>query len=751
MKVRTKTSRPRGRLTTNAKRPAAPNPLRLDPSRTGAIRKAFAAELSRRFARLRLDLAELVVTQDAFGLKGMFGPWALLPAPDQLTAFGRWLDEAVDRVIFADRTWLREIVAKTYLKGAGRAFDEQGPGRGPSMFGSPRQEFLRGMNGGLAVNAFCPTGQGGGVDPTCSPKGGAGGLASATPLGGRHDRFTPDDVKTVGDKVQAKVTALLSAPNVDANGSHYLGQMKDFLPAGADVPDAVKNRHVFYDPKAVNEMGAAAVYSRQFRRMPDGTEKDVTAPTMRIGPGAMQGRGTSGSLGDTFLHEVEHAIDHHDGKKLTEYTPRFRQMMREFRHGPDDPVQFLSRHGRDNAEYHVDNFFAMHPGHTLTAAEKADAVSALLAVAKEKYERPPTANAARLTPQYRGAGGKFVTERVKLLAARLEAELKGATLAMAQKIARELADGLDRGKGPNAIAAAIRGAVDGIGKARALLIAETEVTRFHAEGQLDAMEAMGVEGVTASVEWTTRAGACPLCKRLEGKVMKPAEARGLIPKHPRCRCSWSAVKKKVPPSRRRVRKADGPAPSPGLVAVNAFCPTGKGGGVDPSCTPKGGPSRPSARERADAETVRAAQEAVDADNRIRRRQVHTTTRPAGGKWDDSDRRAAEDAVERVLSGGGKRLVVRTYFTELLGHTNLWVNGEKRAVVGTEGGRAEVEHPSLRRRHVYDPTKSAAENEAGIRRVLGLANSAPAVNAAPVNLAPPSPELLAFSRFLTGRR
>lgn len=64
--------------------------------------------------------------------------------------------------------------------------------------------------------------------------------------------------------------------------------------------------------------------------------------------------------------------------------------------------------------------------------------------------------------------------------------------------------------------------------------------RAHAEGQLDALERLGVTSVGVAVEWSTAGDdrVCPLCRPLEGVVYKVSEAHGLLPRHPRCRCAF---------------------------------------------------------------------------------------------------------------------------------------------------------------------------------------------------------------------
>ncbi len=137
-------------------------------------------------------------------------------------------------------------------------------------------------------------------------------------------------------------------------------------------------------------------------------------------------------------------------------------------------------------------------------------------------------------------GSPVAVEKVQLLAGRVFTELQGVTQAMAQGITRELTEGLSRGESPFVIARRMQDEIRGIGMRRATLIARTEITRAHAEGQLDAMERLGVEKVGVAVEWSTAGDdrVCPLCQPLEGVVMSLKEARGIIPRHPQCRCAF---------------------------------------------------------------------------------------------------------------------------------------------------------------------------------------------------------------------
>ena len=75
-------------------------------------------------------------------------------------------------------------------------------------------------------------------------------------------------------------------------------------------------------------------------------------------------------------------------------------------------------------------------------------------------------------------------------------------------------------------------------------LARTEVMRAHAEASLNTFEAFGVEGVKTNAEFC--AGhhtakdkrTCPKCLKLNGEIFTVKSARGIIPVHPNCRCSW---------------------------------------------------------------------------------------------------------------------------------------------------------------------------------------------------------------------
>ncbi len=130
--------------------------------------------------------------------------------------------------------------------------------------------------------------------------------------------------------------------------------------------------------------------------------------------------------------------------------------------------------------------------------------------------------------------------KVQLLATRAFEDLKGVTSAMSSQMNRILAQGMIDGTGPAVLAKEMSDTIDNLTDRRALLIARTETISAHAEGQLDSFEKLGVEELGVKAEFSTAADdrVCPECEELEGEVFDIDEARGIIPVHVSCRCSW---------------------------------------------------------------------------------------------------------------------------------------------------------------------------------------------------------------------
>lgn len=130
-------------------------------------------------------------------------------------------------------------------------------------------------------------------------------------------------------------------------------------------------------------------------------------------------------------------------------------------------------------------------------------------------------------------------ESMQLAYTRNYQELDGITAAVDQQVSRELAEGLAEGLNPRDIADNISDRVQKIGKTRSTVLARTEVISAYNDAALNRYSQADIEEVVAEVEWLT-AGirVCPVCEGFEGKVFSINEARGLIPAHPQCRCTW---------------------------------------------------------------------------------------------------------------------------------------------------------------------------------------------------------------------
>lgn len=154
----------------------------------------------------------------------------------------------------------------------------------------------------------------------------------------------------------------------------------------------------------------------------------------------------------------------------------------------------------------------------------------------------------------------FHADRVGILFTRVFTDLKGITDAMDMQISRVLASGISDGVHPYKLAELLTktisgpigdlGITDTLGRfipaqRRARMLARTEIIRAHAEATLQEYENWGVADVVVEAEWATGGfNVCPECQELEGQTFTIEEARGMLPRHPACKCSWSPRRKK---------------------------------------------------------------------------------------------------------------------------------------------------------------------------------------------------------------
>lgn len=149
-----------------------------------------------------------------------------------------------------------------------------------------------------------------------------------------------------------------------------------------------------------------------------------------------------------------------------------------------------------------------------------------------------TLSAVFRAPQHADAAGMLFTRAFR--------ELEGVTSAMGQDMSRELADGLLQGENPRKIARRLNDRVDNVGLHRGRLIARTETIRAHNEAALNRYDDVQerIDGVTTLAEHLTAGDrrVCPICAGLAGSTYTVEQARGRIPVHPRCRCTWVPVR-----------------------------------------------------------------------------------------------------------------------------------------------------------------------------------------------------------------
>lgn len=124
------------------------------------------------------------------------------------------------------------------------------------------------------------------------------------------------------------------------------------------------------------------------------------------------------------------------------------------------------------------------------------------------------------------------------LSSRVSTELKGLSDYTSQRVIRVVQDGITAGHPKDQMIRDVTEITKKISRSRAAAIVETELTRIFSEAYLDGLEMLGITEVGVAVEWHTKddGRVCKLCLALDGVVLKVSEARGLFPRHVRCRC-----------------------------------------------------------------------------------------------------------------------------------------------------------------------------------------------------------------------
>jgi SPP1 gp7 family putative phage head morphogenesis protein len=502
-------ARKRPRVPTN---PVAATALKVDPTRTLTLRRGVCTEASKRLAKVRLQIHDLLVRQQALRFR-----WATLPTEGKVAAVTNWVTTLLREALLPSGNWWAGKLLAAYMRGASRSHDDVRR-RNPQLAAlgaGGKGEFLRGLVRRRALprpvtNAYNPD----------QPRGEHTGrwvkLSDATvgqprdkPLRG-HDHpdlemlQASEGAKDATDRAAEATLALLKYrfPN-DADlrreywESMFLG-IETFAPwQRQQYPVSIRRgaKHTL-ERSVQTQAGMAAGNVRQ--AMYEGRTSGVAA--------------SQHTLAKDYHDYLARAISH-QGRMWLVSSIKDHNVKERVNKRLDEVVK---RHQEAAALHHDAAEMLGNPHLTL---------------------RQFTTNA---TPYVSPDDVETYGGRLQALAHRLRNELDGVTWAAAQRIARVLHDGLDQGWGAERLAQALTDVVDSLVRSRALLVANNELIRAHADGQLDALEELGEEEVTAAVEWVTAGDdrVCKLCKPLDGVVLTVAEARGLIPRHVNCRCAW---------------------------------------------------------------------------------------------------------------------------------------------------------------------------------------------------------------------
>lgn len=109
------------------------NPLKMDPTRTATLRRAWTADFNRKFTELARRIVKLVDTDDSFSLSphptNPFvgnAAWGFQSSAEQVNAFKAWMQQQVNILLLADgqQAWWRKYIVDGFKKGQGRVFDD---------------------------------------------------------------------------------------------------------------------------------------------------------------------------------------------------------------------------------------------------------------------------------------------------------------------------------------------------------------------------------------------------------------------------------------------------------------------------------------------------------------------------------------------------------------------------------------------------------------------------------------------------
>jgi len=557
----------------NAKRKKAPNPLRVDPTRTASLRRKFIREVKSKFARLRYDIFRLIVEEDALGLHPRPNPFALnfampmncggpgsgipgpcpsgVAAPDEVGGEGRSsiLDKlkAAGAKAGAVEHFLKEkfvqqfeklpspvqtvLTAVYHTAFAGWTASQALAERTSIERGSTPEQAakLRGVLSAADLALFKPLSIG------LTASGVGAGVQSATwivpPATGAYLAYST---------ARNPMATYRAAKGLVKEGVGKLaGGLKGFLskrtqPVGNAKDSALSDDDARTIAEALERQGYndwyIAILTAVLEELAEAPKEKAVELADLIFKENPTDKSTPSADDAAVLFPAKNVVGnarwnfHSNPDKIKAFKQWLKAQM---------DATIRSRTEEQLWAAYVEEGFKKGAGRAFDDTKKAQRI---IDENKEGLDF------------YRGTKEEFLrssfarpvaVEKVKLLAGRSFDELEGVTSQMAQRMTRALADGLVQGKSPRDIARDLDNDLD-IGRERALTIARTEIIRAHAEGQLEALSQLGVEEVGVAVEWSTTGDdkVCELCEPLEGVVLKLEEARGLLPRHPNCRCAW---------------------------------------------------------------------------------------------------------------------------------------------------------------------------------------------------------------------
>lgn len=344
-------------------------------------------------------------------------------------------------------------------------------------FARLRGQIVKYFSQPSVLNAFCPTGEGGGVDPSCGKSGG-GIVARITAK--VKDKYAKLEQRYGSRYAKAIIGAALVGLPLPVPGASLA--LSAPLIAVAEL-----HRQLTRNEEVDVELLDEAVVQREARKLLDELELTVNAPV--------------------------------DSAQITAFKRWLRTQIR----GKLSDEQLWQRYAELGYRRGLQRSYE-------------DARRARPTVERRSPEWELGGKETMIQASFRKP---VSVERLKVLAGRSFDDMEGITDEMSTRMVRTLADGLTAGRAPAEIARDISRHTR-MAESRATTVARTEIIRAHAEGQLQMMEDSGITEVGVAVEWATAGDerVCELCDSMADTVLTVEEARGMLPRHANCRCAW---------------------------------------------------------------------------------------------------------------------------------------------------------------------------------------------------------------------